>query len=130
MRPSLRPLVAVATAFLVGSCIGPQGGHRDGYTQEGPPTVTGPIERTTSHVRGTVLNAVTNAPVAGARVEMAEVTAISGSDGSYTLSNLLVAAGTIVTSAPGFDTTRTQLALQGGEVLWNPRLVPSASQDR
>lgn len=130
MRTSLRSLVAVGSAFVIGSCIGPQGGHRDGYVDKGPPTLTGPIERATTHVRGTVINAATNRPVAGATVTMSDITTTSGSDGSYTLSNVLAAMATMVTTAPGFDTTRTQLALQGGELLWNPRIVPSASQDR
>lgn len=119
------PSLAVLALVAMGACIGPQAGHRDGYKDEGPPTVVGPRDRVTTHVRGFVIDAVTNQPVAGATVSIESTSAVSGVDGSFTLSNLLLLAGTIQTVKAGYDTARTLIPLNGGEYAFNPRLTPS-----
>lgn len=120
------PSIAVTSlAVLAGACIGPQAGHRDGYVDQGPPTVTGPRDRATTHVRGFVIDAATNQPIAGATVTIEGTSAVSGTDGSYTLSNLMLLAATIQTTKVGYDTARTLIPLSGGEYAFNPRLVAS-----
>jgi Carboxypeptidase regulatory-like domain len=123
--PSRLPSLVVGALVTIGACIGPQAGHRDGYTDQGPPEVTGPRDRTTTHVRGFVIDAATNQPVAGARVSIDSTSAVSGPDGSYTLSNLLLLAGNIQTVKAGYDTSRTLIPLNGGEYAFNPRITPS-----
>ncbi len=126
MRPTSRlTLLCAATALVAMACIGPTAGHREGYKETGPPTLTGPRDRVTTHVRGFVIDALTSQPIAGATVRIDSTVATSGADGSYSLSNLLLLAGTIQTTKAGYDTARTLIPLNGGEYAFNPRLTPS-----
>jgi hypothetical protein len=54
-------------------------------------------------IRGIVRNATTNAPIAGAVVTTGSITAITGSDGAYTLNNVSAGAQTLSVTADGFN---------------------------
>jgi Carboxypeptidase regulatory-like domain len=119
------PRVPALLLLLASACIGPQGGHREGYVDQGPPTLTGPRERITTQVRGVVLDATTNVPIAGASVTIDGKSTVSGVDGAFTISDLLLQAATIETAKVGYDTARTLIPLAGGEYAFNPRLRPA-----
>ncbi len=112
--------VAGAATVVVGGCIGPQPSKHDGYD----PGLTAPPPPLVTHLRGVVRNARTGAVVESAFVSIDSTVWMTRSDGSYTLQNLRQGSGMLTTVRAGFDTARTQLALQGGDRVFNVSLTP------
>ncbi len=78
-------------------------------------------------LRGRVLDAVTGAPLAAARVELGESVALTGSDGRFALGNLAAGMFTLVVSAVGYRPERGSVdLLPGMETERTVRLTASA----
>jgi hypothetical protein len=60
---------------------------------------------------GTVTHVVTGAPVAGAQTRIGAVTATTGTDGNFSLSNVPLGVSTLSVSAAGFDDTDLTVAV-------------------
>lgn len=83
---------------------------------------------TTGTVRGVVTDAVTQAPRAGVRVEASGLTTVTGSDGSYQLSNVPAGQVTVTASLDGYATASGRAALvAGGVLVFSPRLLLSTA---
>jgi hypothetical protein len=68
-------------------------------------------------IAGQVINEATNAPLSGALVVLegdARVTAVSGSDGRFRLTNVPAGPRTLVVSYTGLDTSKTAVAVAAG----------------
>jgi Carboxypeptidase regulatory-like domain len=74
---------------------------------------------TTGTVRGTVRNASTNQPVAGATVTIVgtSISVTTASDGTYTLNNVPSGAQTLRVSANGFTSRDTSISVTAGQTL-------------
>lgn len=92
-------------------------GTGDGYT--GP---TAPPRATETQLRGTVIDAATAAPIAGATVAIGATSWVTGADGTYTLQRLTAQAANLETIKAGYDTARTYLALNGGDQVFTVRM--------
>ncbi len=77
------------------------------------------VAANTGIVRGTVRNAVTGQPLAGATVAIANtnLTTTSASDGTYTLSNVPPGNYNLNASASGFVSTQVQITIVAGQTL-------------
>jgi len=64
-------------------------------------------------IRGVVINAVNNQPIAGATIEIkgTSISATSGGDGAYVLSNAPVGSQTVTASASNFDATQATVTV-------------------
>jgi iron complex outermembrane recepter protein len=68
-------------------------------------------------IAGQVVNEATNAPLSGALIVLegdARVTAVSGSDGRFRLTNVPAGPRTLVVSYTGLDTAKTEVAVPAG----------------
>jgi hypothetical protein len=119
MSQPVRRLVLLVAAIVTASCVGPQGGHREGKEW---PTVPEPHS---AHLYGQVRDFVTGEALVGAKVHAEVDSSLTNVDGRYTIANLRMQMVILVTSHPGYDTTRTQLALPNGDLQWNIRLRQS-----
>lgn len=112
----------LALSWLVtGACYRFEDIAGDGYA--GP---TAPTRATETQLRGTVIDAATSAPIAGATVAIGTTSWVTGADGTYTLQHLTALAADLETVRAGYDTARTFLALNGGDQLFNVRMRASA----
>ena len=121
-RSRARRAVAVMLAIVLPAlgCIGPQAGHRDGYASP-----TEPTPAVVTNVRGIVRDAVTRAPVPDATVTFEGTTAVTRSDGNYTLERIYMRAGNITASRTGYLPFTNALALNGGERQFDILLSPA-----
>lgn len=73
----------------------------------------------TGAVRGFVLNASNNQPIAGATVSVkgANISATTGADGSYTLTNVPVGPQTLTAAATNFDPSQATINVIGGQTI-------------
>jgi hypothetical protein len=72
---------------------------------------------TVGTITGTVRNATTNQPIAGATVTGAGVTAITGGNGAYTLNNVPAGAQTLSASADGFNPASAGVTVIAGQTV-------------
>ena len=113
--------MAFACAATAG-CYAFPDGTGSGY--DGPTTPpTRPVE---TQLRGTVIDAATLVPLAGATVSVGTTRWVTGADGSYTLQHLTMLAADLETTRAGYDTARTLLALTGGDQSFTVRLRASS----
>lgn len=68
-------------------------------------------------IQGTVTDATTGQPIAGATVSAAGISAITSDDGSYALNNVPVGQQTLNASADGFVPAQIAVTVIGGQVL-------------
>ncbi|MES3033805.1 MAG: carboxypeptidase-like regulatory domain-containing protein [Gemmatimonadota bacterium] len=95
----------------------------DGSAERGN---TAPVPIT--NIRGRVLDLLTGAPVAGARIEASgATTATSAADGSYNLQSVQLNIALVVATRAGYDSTSTLLPLTGGDRILNFSLRQSVS---
>ena len=87
---------------------------------------TGPVRPTETNLRGTVIDAVTLAPLPGAKVDAGVASSTADSLGNYNLQRLTMAAVDLVTTRSGYDTLKTLLPLEGGDKTFTLRLRKSA----
>lgn len=110
--------VALTLAWLAGAgCYQFEDVDPDGYA--GP---TAPPRVAETQLRGTVIDAGTSAPIAGATVAIGSTSWVTGADGSYTLQHLTALAANLETVKAGYDTARTFLALNGGDQVFTVRM--------
>ncbi|MEY4608015.1 MAG: hypothetical protein RL625_232 [Gemmatimonadota bacterium] len=79
-----------------------------------------------TNLRGTVIDAVTLAPLPGSRVDAGVAVSIADSLGAYNLQRLTMAAVDLITTRAGYDTLKTLLPLEGGDKSFTIRLRRSA----
>lgn len=87
---------------------------------------TGPARPSETNLRGTVIDAVTLAPLPGAKVDAGVAASIADSLGGYNLQKLTMAAVELMTTRTGYDTLKTLLPLEGGDKTFTIRLRASA----
>lgn len=87
---------------------------------------TGPARPSETNLRGIVIDAVTLAPLPGAKVDAGVASSIADSLGTYNLQRLTMAAVDLVTTRTGYDTLKTLLPLEGGDKTFTLRLRKSA----
>ena len=85
--------------------------------------------QTGATIRGTILNGVTNAPLAGVSVAVTNGTPVStltDAAGNYTLQAAANPMASIVAAKPGYDSVTIGVALHDNEVVpFSPRLYPT-----
>lgn len=109
----MRALVLAALAIVgVGACIGPKTSEPNDF---GWPTDPG---TRVTFLRGQVVDLVTRAPIAGAKLDAGPgwTAAISGPDGHYSLGEFRgLHAMALVVTAEGYDSTKVSIAMPIGE---------------
>ncbi len=123
---SSRLIIMLAAVTLpVMACIGePVNPPSEGYGGPQPPSLV-----PTTHLHGQVIDLATNEPISGAKVSGGGTMTTTTSDGSYSLQGLRMNVVLLTTTREGYDTLQTQLGLQGGSQVFNPRLRASLEAD-
>jgi len=117
----------VPGSWSKGDCSTSCGEHGSSVSPKWP-LVLDPTAPTTGGLTGTVTNASSGAPVAGATVSVAGKTATTASDGSYAISGIAGGAYTMTVSAAGYQTWSSTVTVTNGiTTTVNVALMPSAS---